>query len=93
MYKRVITPRAKRSLKTLPVAIRLSLIEATEALEHNPYSGKKLTGSLYFLYSFHFKIKNVDYRVAYTIDDARKLIIIHLAHSRENFYKKLRRLF
>ena len=93
MYQRVITPSAKRSLKKLPIRVRKELIEATAALENNPYIGQKLSGSLYFLYSFHFKIQRVEYRVAYTIDDREAFVIIHFAHTRENFYEKLRRVF
>ena len=93
MHKRVITPSAKRSLKKLPLALRKELVEATLILESNPYAGEQLSGVLHFLYSFHFKHNNVHYRVAYTIDHDQKLIIIHFAHTRENFYDKLRRLF
>lgn len=93
MYRRVITPSAKRSLKKLPRPVREALINATAILETNPYAGEKLSGSLYFLYSFHFKLNNTEYRVAYTIYDVKKIIVVHFAHTRENFYEKLRRLF
>jgi len=93
MYLRVITPSASRSLKKLPKRIRELLVIATEILEQNPYAGEKLTGPLYFLYSFHFKIGTTEYRVAYTINHEKGLVIVHLAHTRENFYEKVRRLF
>jgi len=93
MYQRVITPSAKRSLKKLPHKIREDLIVASKILETDPYTGEKLSGPLYFLYSFHFKSSNVEYRLAYTIDSDKELIVIHFAHTRENFYEKLRRLF
>ena len=93
MYQRVITPSAKRSLKKLPRQVREDLIAATTVLEQNPYAGAKLSGPLYFLYSFHFKSHNVQYRVAYTIETEKQLIVVHYAGVRENFYEKLRRLF
>ena len=93
MHQRVITPSAKCSLKKLPLQIRKDLISATKILENNPCAGEKLSGALYFLYSFHFKSRGVEYRVAYTINNEKKLVIIHFAHTRENFYQKLRRLF
>lgn len=93
MYYRFITPSAKRSLKRLPCNIKQDIIDATKILESNPYVGGKLSGSLSFLYSFHFKSDNVNYRVAYTIKHKEKQIIIHFAGVRENFYKKLRRIF
>ncbi len=93
MYRRVVTPSAKRSLKKLSLATRKALFDTTRILETNPHAGEKLSGSLYFLYSFHFKISNVQYRVAYTLDQKQKLVIVHLADTRENFYDKLRRIF
>ena len=93
MYKRVVTSSVKRSLKKLPRRVREDLIDATRVLENNPYAGEKLSGSLYFLYSFHFKSQNVHYRIAYTMNHEKKCITIHFAHIRENFYEKLRRLF
>lgn len=93
MYQLVITPSAKRSLKKLPLAVRQALLAATRVLTDNPFAGEKLSGSLAFLYSFHFKTDNVQYRIAYQVDAEKQLIIIHFAHTRENFYDKVRRLF
>ena len=93
MYQRVTTSSAKRSLKKLPLKLREEIINATKVLEENPLEGEKLSGSLNFLYSFHFKYEDVQYRVAYTIDQKDNLVIIHFADKRENFYKKLRNLF
>lgn len=93
MYELVVTSSGKRSLKKLSRRVREDLLEATKTLETNPYAGEKLSGVLHFLFSFHFKSNNVEYRAAYTMDLKRKQIIIHFAHTRENFYEKLRRLF
>ncbi len=93
MFQLVITASAKRSLKKLPLKVRQALLSATEILETNPYAGEKLSGVLNFLYSFHFKINNTHYRLAYTIDLDKRFIIVHFANTRENFYEKLRRLF
>ena len=93
MYRRVVTASAHRSLKRLPRLVREDLLRVTEILEDNPLAGDKLSGPLHFLYSLHFKSNNVNYRVAYTIDHDKRLIEVHLADTRENFYLKLRRLF
>lgn len=93
MYRRVITPSAKRALKKLPRSVRQDLMRATEILETDPFAGERLSGALHFLYSFHFKSWNVSYRLAYTIDHQEKLVIIHFVQTRENFYEKLRRVF
>ena len=92
MFKVVITPSAKRSAKKLPKRIRKEIIKQSQELKQNPYLGEKLTGSLHFLYSFHIKFKGANYRLAYTIDKSRKLIIVHLIGHREGFYEKLKRL-
>lgn len=93
MHQLSVTPSAKRSLKKLPSKVRKDLVDAADILKTNPYAGEKLSGSLHFLYSFHFKSDNIEYRVAYTIHHSTKDIIVHFADVRENFYKKLRRLF
>lgn len=93
MYQLVITPSAKRTAKRLPRNVRKEIVAQSQKLKENPYLGEKLSSSLHFLYSFHIKFKGVEYRLAYTIDESRKLIIVHLVGPRENFYEKLKRLF
>ncbi len=93
MYQRVITPSAKKSLQKLSHDARQELLRASELLSSTPRAGEKLHGSLSFLYSFHFKYKNVQYRMAYSLDKNRELVMIHYVGSRENFYERLRRLF
>ncbi len=92
MYQILITPSAKKSAKKLPKFVRKEIVIKSQKLKQNPYLGEKLSSSLHFLYSFHFKVKNVEYRAAYTIDTSQELVIVHLIGSRENFYKKLKRL-
>lgn len=93
MYKVVATPSGRRSIKKLPVQVREILIMESVVLETNPMAGQKLSGSLGFLYSFHFKYKKVEYRFVYTVKEEEKIIEIHFADVRENFYEKLRRIF
>ena len=92
MFQIVITPSAKKSAKKLPKVVRKNIIEQSQKLKQNPYLGEKLSSSLSFLHSFHLKIKNINYRLAYTIDKSQKLIIIHLIGPREGFYQRLKRL-
>lgn len=93
MYQRVITPSAKKSLKRLPPNVKDELLVATAVLMVDPYAGERLHGSISFLFSFHFKCREVQYRVAYAVDEERQLVIIHLTGPRENFYDRLRQLF
>ena len=92
-YRISITSSAKRAAKKLPDRVRSEAVNKSLFLRNNPYLGEKLTGSIHFLHSLHFKSKNVQYRIAYTINSKEKLVIVHLVGPRENFYKKLRRLF
>ena len=93
MYRRLISNSAKRSIKKLPLAVRKTLFKETEILEHKPYVGEQLSGSLSFLYSFHFSTNSIAYRAVYTVDAEKKEITFHLAGVRENFYEKVKRLF
>ncbi len=92
MYQIVITPSVKRTAKKLPKQARKEIIKQSQKLKENPYFGEKLSGSLHFLYSFHVKFKNVNYRVAYTINNSQKQIVVHLIGTREGFYERLKRL-
>lgn len=92
-YRRVITAAATRSLKRLSHDAQRALLEATMVLNVNPYAGERLHGPLSFFFSFHFKLDNIQYRAAYSVDVEKRLIIIHYVGPRENFYERLRRLF
>ena len=93
MYQILITPSAKKEARKLPKDVRVASAESTQKLKFNPYLGEKLSGSLHFLYSYHFKVGGKDYRLAYTINNKNKIIVVHLIQIRENFYLKLKRLF
>lgn len=93
MYRILITPSAKKEAKKLPKNARIASVESAQKLKSSPYLGEKLSGSLHFLYSLHFKVGGKDYRLAYTIDNKNKIIVVHLIGVRENFYQKLKRLF
>lgn len=93
MFRRVITPSAKKTLSRLSKQVQQGVLQETELLGEQPFAGERLHGTLSFLYSFHFKFENVQYRVAYTVDRDNELIIIHLVGPRENFYDRLLRLF
>jgi mRNA-degrading endonuclease RelE of RelBE toxin-antitoxin system len=92
-YRVYITPSARKEAKKLPKSVRDAAFQATKDLEREPFAGERLTGSLHMLYSFHFTEGQSQYRIAYTVNHPRQLVIVHLIHSRENFYEKLKRLF
>ena len=88
-----ITPSARKEAKKLPKKARLAAVAAARTLTANPFTGEKLSGSLHFLYCLHFKSSGKQYRIAYSVEESNKFIIVHLIQIRENFYDKLKRLF
>ncbi len=92
-YRVYITPSARKLTKKLPKPAREAAVKASQVLERDPYAGERLTGSFHMLYSFHFTVGQSQYRMVYSLDHPRSLDIVHLIHTRENFYEKLKRLF
>ena len=92
-YRVYITPSARKEVKRFPKRVKEAILDASAVLERDPFAGERLTGSLHMLYSFHFTSGESQYRVAYSLDHLRQLVIVHLIHSRENFYEKLKRIF
>lgn len=92
-YRVYITPSARKEARKLPFQVRRAAVDETQVLERDPFSGERLSGSFHMLYSIHFTSGQSQYRIAYTLDHPRRLVIVHLIHSRENFYEKLKRLF
>ncbi|MBU2578717.1 type II toxin-antitoxin system RelE/ParE family toxin [Patescibacteria group bacterium] len=74
MYQIFITPSAGKEVKKLskPKKVEAAVFEAVQKLKNNPYLGEKLSGSLHFLYSLHFRSEGKNYRCAYTIDNKNK---------------------
>jgi mRNA-degrading endonuclease RelE of RelBE toxin-antitoxin system len=92
-YRVYITPSARKEAKKLPREVRDAALEVSRTLERDPFAGERLTGSFHMLYSLHFTEGQSQYRIVYFLDHPRTLVIVHLIHSRENFYAKLKRLF
>ena len=92
-YRVYITPSARKEVKRFPKRVKDAILAASAVLEREPFAGERLTGSLHMVYSFHFTEGESQYRIAYSLDHPRQLVIVHLIHSRENFYEKLKRIF
>jgi len=92
-YRVYITPSARKDTKKLPKRVRVAAVEATKTLERDPFAGERLTGSLHMLCSFLFTVDESQYRIAYSLDYPHQLVIVHLIHTRENFYEKQKRMF
>lgn len=91
-YTILFSATGYKSLKKLPKHIKKPLREKMKILKSNPLAGEKLTGALSMFRSFHARLKNSDYRVAYQVMSKTSETVVYYVSSRENFYKKLARL-
>ena len=67
--------------------------DAIDKLSVNPYIGSQKTGDLRGIYGYDVKYAGTNYEVAYRVyEDNKKLVVVILAGTRENFYESLKRL-
>ena len=93
MYKIFISKAAKKAAKRLPSVVREKVIVlCREIIAKNPRSVHKLHKPLDACYSYHFKMNNVHYRIAYIILEKEERIDVVLIGVRENFYKRLKQI-
>jgi len=84
MYQVAFVPRVERDLKRLDRFIRLRILRKIEWLAENleSLSPKALTGQWRGIY----KLRVGDYRIIYTLDPARELLIVHAVGHRSEIY-------
>jgi len=75
--------------KKLPEPIRAALIEKTKVLKSKPFAGEQLKGKYRHLRSLHLTIEGTAYRIIYQVFPKSEAIVVRLAASRENIYRKL----
>ncbi|MFZ2970839.1 MAG: type II toxin-antitoxin system RelE/ParE family toxin [Minisyncoccia bacterium] len=93
MFDVFITSSGRRSAKKLPEDVKREVVGLCEShLSRHPFDSDKLQKPLAECRSFHFKLNNIHYRIAYRIVEDKKRIDIVLVGTRENFYQKLRRV-
>ncbi|MBI4008779.1 type II toxin-antitoxin system RelE/ParE family toxin [Candidatus Roizmanbacteria bacterium] len=79
----IITPKAERQYRHLPLSEQIKIKKKLLLLEKNPQEGKKLTGNLAEARS----LKAWPYRIIYWIDEKHnKIFIVTIAH-RQRVYK------
>ena len=85
-YSVTFARSARRELERLNKTIALRVIKKIESLPANPRPTgcKKLTGQ-----NSLWRIRIGDYRVVYSIDDAKRLIDITIIRHRSSVYKGL----
>lgn len=91
-YKDVYHPKVKSDLKKLdkPVVKDIHDIHLDFILD-KPLAGERLYGELEEVFSYHFRKNKADYRIAYTVDDEKKIVYFIMIAKRENFYETLKR--
>ena len=93
MFEIFITSSAKKAAKKLPKEARAEVVRLCEDyISKYPFDAEKLQKPIDECRSFHFKINNTHYRIAYRILKDKKKIDVVLIGSRENFYQRLKRV-
>ncbi|MFZ2303727.1 MAG: type II toxin-antitoxin system RelE/ParE family toxin [Minisyncoccia bacterium] len=88
-----ITPSAKKAAKKLSVSVRHEIVRLScEIIAKNPYDAERLQKPLDECHSFHFKMNNVHYRIAYRIIVDKKRVDVVFVGFREGFYERLTRV-
>lgn len=91
-YKDAYHPKVKADLKKLDKhAVKEIHSTHLDILLDNPFIRECLYGDLEGVFSYNFRKNKVDYRIAYTVDDERKIVYIIMIGKRENFYDVLKR--
>lgn len=83
----------KKDIKKFPFELKNEIRNVHFAeISKDPYVGYQL-GKLFKkkgIWSYHFKFKGKDYRIAYRIFEKEKLVAIVMIGPRERFYNRLR---
>ena len=91
-YKDEYHPKIKTDQKGLDKSVKKD-IDAfhIEKILKDPYGSEKLHGNLEGFFSYHFRKNKIDYRIAYAVDEGKKIVYILMVGKRENFYDFLKR--
>jgi mRNA-degrading endonuclease RelE of RelBE toxin-antitoxin system len=88
-YTLHIDKSALTLFKKLPAHIQRLLIEKAKVLITNPHAGEPLKGKYRLLRSLHLSLHGTAYRIIYQIFHQSQTIVVRLAATRENIYRKL----
>lgn len=91
MYSVLYSTAVRKDIKSLPKQVASEVFAIFEILEKNPRVAKKLKGEFSNCYSYSFMYNKTDYRIIYSIEDKKLIVIVVMVDSRENIYKKLKR--
>ena len=80
---------AYRQFRKLSKSAKEIIIEQAETLKTNPMAGEQLKEKYRYLRSLHFSFKGTAYRIIYQVLPKTAMIVIRLASTRENIYRRL----
>ncbi len=82
----ILQRRAQRATRRLPQDVLNRLTKAFQALERDPYLGKRLVG--FPLYSYRIG----DLRIVYSLNEDRLIVLVLDIGSRGDIYQRLRQM-
>jgi len=83
MYRIIVSPEAKKGLKTIAKIYRKGIAESINALKDDPFLGKPLVRELTGRYSYKVGV----YRIIYKINKRDQVIYIINAGHRSTIYR------
>lgn len=89
MFEIQIDNAAFKVFKKLPRQVKEKFLEKAQELKENPLSGEQLQGKHRQFRSLHFGLQGTAYRIIYQVFSETQTIVIRLAGTRENIYRKL----
>ena len=93
IYKIELEKKVQRNLrKQDPVFLRELKRKHLNKIANDPrQAGKRLTGKLSGLWSYHFHFSGTQYRIIYKIFEEQVLIVVIDIGKRENIYQRVQR--
>lgn len=94
-YNVLINRKVKKYIKKLKdKKLKITILNAIyDEIAINPYEvGDIKNDDLSNFFAYKLRYKGTQYRIAYTIDEDGRLVIIALVGTRENFYGELKKL-
>lgn len=88
-YTLNIAKPALALFKKLPKPIQHILVQRAQVLITDPHAGAPLKGKYRLLRSLHLTIEGTAYRIIYQVFERNETIVIRLAATRENIYRRL----
>lgn len=90
-YQIVTTRRFTRTVKRMHPNIAGATHKAIAVIAKDPTLGEEKKSDLEFFYVYKFHVLDVQYLLAYLIDEEAKEIVLTAVGPHENFYRNLKR--